>query len=68
MLHPLYAKERYALISGVDLMTQTIDPSKHRLLFEEKEHNDTKEELFNSMSFLRPKSQDEVNITQEAMV
>lgn len=42
-LHPLYAKERYALISGVDIMTQIIDPTKHLLHLGDKEHNETKE-------------------------
>jgi hypothetical protein len=50
-------------------MTQILDPTKHLLLFTDKDgHNDTKEELFNSLEFFRQKPTAEINETGEAIV
>lgn len=67
-MHPLYARERYALISGTDIVSRLVTDSNHFLFTDNKEINDTKEELFSS-EFIKPlKVETEVNVTQEAIV
>jgi hypothetical protein len=71
-LHPLYAMERYALISGADVLSRMVNVNSHFLFTDHKEINGTKEELFNISDFIRPLKEEAgeagVNVTQEAIV
>lgn len=64
-MHPLYAKERYALISGMEIVTQVAHPTNQFFFTENKEFNETKEEMFNSLDNIRqPRGElNEVNET-----